>query len=107
MRPLRVANTPFHLGNPPRNKGRRRMSGLKAVASSSTVFATPWYPRQIVRTSASARGRAHGPGPGQVEQTANAVDDVPGAASPPSSTETVHESALVPLAAGRAAASLG
>jgi len=44
---------------------------------------------------------------GQVEQTANADEDVPGAAWPPSSTADVHEPALVPFVPGCPAASLG
>ena len=44
---------------------------------------------------------------GQAEQTANAVEDVPGAARSPSSTDAFHESAIVPFVPGCPPASLG
>src|SRR5207249_5432820 len=64
-------------------------------------------PPKVVATGRLIRRRARLPATDHAEQTASAVENVPGAAWPPSSTAAVHESALEPPAAGCPAASPG
>lgn len=96
-----------------RQRGRRR-SPRAGAASRWLRREAPrrpirgWAPWRAGFAVRSARPPSSGSSaPGHAEQTVNAVEDVPGAARPPSSTAAVHESALVPLAAGCPEASLG